>query len=134
MMVPITPQKAISTLTMALTKVLYVILVKSPDGSSFRPSPAAIGYLTCEKTHRSTSSAARWHCHLGAIYTASRVVARLPSVISWHGFLARGLFHARWHGSGLRRCASSLGFRTIRADTASPRTDVLGPHEGKTGR
>ena len=59
---------------------------------------------------------------MGAIYTASRVVARLPSVISRHGLLARGLFHAWWHGSGLRRCTGSLGLRAIRANTTCPWT------------
>jgi len=66
--------------------------------------------------------------------SASRVVARLPSVISRHGLLARGLFHAWWHGSGLRRCTGSLGLRTIRAHATCPWTNVLSPHEGQAGR
>src|SRR5262245_3306674 len=57
--------------------------------------------------------------------------ARLPSVISRHGLLARGLLHAWWHGSCLRRCTSSLGLRTIRANTTCPWTHVLSPHEGQ---
>jgi hypothetical protein len=71
---------------------------------------------------------------LGAIYTASRVVARFPSVISRHGLLARGLFHAWWHGSGLRRRAGSLGLRTIRTNAACPWSDVLSSHKGQAGR
>jgi hypothetical protein len=55
----------------------------------------------------------------------SRVVAKLPSVVSRNRFLARGVFHARGDGGGLRRRSRPLGLRTIRAAPACPWTDVL---------
>jgi hypothetical protein len=47
------------------------------------------------------------------------------------GFWHEAYFMRGGHGSGLRRRTSSTGFRTIRANTTCPWTDVLRPHEGQ---